>query len=126
VTGENPVSTVSRAKLIDYYLDKLSQPGFEFHQIRQELEANNVDEEEIKIIVRLVDNEVQRKLATRNASAGANQIIVTGAVISAIGALVTVGTYTGIINTGNYFIIAYGPFFAGLSILVAGLARRRS
>lgn len=116
---------MSRAKIIDYYLDKLSRQGFELHQVRQELEANKVDEEEIKAIVRIIDNELRRKALSETATRKGNELVWMGAIIAGLGALVTIGTYLGLINTGNYFIIAYGPFFAGVSVLLTGLAKRR-
>lgn len=117
---------MSRAKIIDYYLEKLRTPGFEFHQIRQELEANNVDEEEIRAIVRVIDNELQRQTITKSENNYSKELIWAGAVVTILGAFITIGTYTGIINSGNSYIIAYGPFLGGLSILFTGLAKRRN
>jgi len=117
---------MNRAQIVDHYLDKLSRPGFEFYQVRAELESNHVDEEEIKIIVWLVDNEIQRRVKTQDSNYLPNALIWIGTIITAFGAIITIGTYTGVINTGNRFIIAYGPFLAGLSILVSGLAKRNT
>lgn len=115
---------MSRAKLVDHYIDKLSRPGFEFHQIRQELEANNIDDEEIRIIVMLVDNEIQRRLIKSEVNKNFSALIYVGGIIAALGAFITIGSFMGILNTGNHFIIAYGPLLGGLAILVVGLARR--
>ena len=45
---------MSRAKLVDHYISRSREPGFEIDQIRKELAAHQIDEEEIKVIVRLV------------------------------------------------------------------------
>jgi hypothetical protein len=117
---------MSRAKIIDFYLEKAQHEGFEIDEIRRDLQTKNFDEEEIKVIVRLVDNEMQRRMFHKTEGKKSNHLISIGWIVTAIGACITVGTYTGLINTGHYFILAYGPFLSGLSILVTGLAKRKS
>jgi hypothetical protein len=73
----------------------------------------------------LVDNELQRRLTTRTENKKSNNLVWVGIVVTTIGAGVTIGTYTGIINMGDHFLITYGAFLGGLSILVTGLARKR-
>ncbi len=48
--------------MIDHYLQRLTDKGFEIYDVRRELEKQNVEEEEIKIIVRAVDDELQARL----------------------------------------------------------------
>jgi hypothetical protein len=117
---------MSRAKIIDYYLEKAQNEGFEIDEIKRDLSKNNVDEEEIKVIVRLVDNEMQRRMSRNAETKKSNNLVSIGLIVTAIGAAITLGTFTGMINTGRSFIIAYGPFLAGLSILAGGLAKRKS
>lgn len=116
---------MSRAKLVDHYLRKINEGDFEIIQVRQELEANRVPEDEIRKIVWLVDNELQRQLLTRTANAKSNEIIWYGLALAALGAIVTIATYTGLINMGNSFLLLYGPFLAGISLMVGGIARKR-
>ncbi len=117
---------MSRAKIVDYYIQKLDNKDFEIYDVRKELEKNNVGEEEIKVIVRLVDNELQRHLRTKTNNDRSNDWVWIGSILTVVGAGVTIATYTGIINMGNSFLIVYGPFLGGLSILLGGIARRRS
>jgi hypothetical protein len=114
-----------RAKIVDFYLQKISDTGFEISEVRKDLERNNFDNEEIKVIVRLVDNELQRRLLKSANNEKAKGLVFTGAVITLVGIAITFGTYTGLIDMGNSFLIAYGPILAGLSILFTGLAKRR-
>jgi hypothetical protein len=116
---------MSRAKVIDHYLKKINDEGFDVYQIRKELEKNEVDDEEIKIIVKLVDNELQRNLKRKRESNSVKPAILMGLILMVIGAGITIATYTGIIDMGNSFLIVYGPFFGGLSILFGGLAKRK-
>jgi|SRR5690606_15753971 len=114
-----------RAKIIDHYLQQLDNPDFEITQVRADLERNNFDEEEIRVIVRLVDNELQRRQLTGSRNKQAGELIYVGGILTALGAGFTIATYTGLINMGNSFLLVYGPFLGGLSILVAALTRKR-
>ena len=116
---------MDRAKIVDYYTQKIEDKDFEIYQVRQELEKHNFEEEEIKVIVRLVDNQLQRRLQDRSSNSKSNELIWIGAALTAVGALITIGTYTGIIDMGNSFLIVYGPFIGGISILLGGIAKRR-
>lgn len=122
----NTKHMTDRAKIVNYYLQKIKDKDFEILDVRRDLERNSFDEEEIKIIVRLVDSELQRKLLTAEDNKKAIDLVLVGGVITLVGLIITVGTYTGVINMGGSFLIVYGPFFGGLSILFAGLAKRRS
>jgi len=115
---------MSRAKLVDYYLNKMDD-DFRISQVREDLERNHFDEEEIKIIVRLVDNALQRKLADKENNRKATELMVMGAVIAIVGAGITIGTYMAWIDMGNSYVILYGPFVGGLSLFAAGWAKRK-
>lgn len=116
---------MSRAKLIDYYLEKSHDNSFEIDQIRKELEAKNIPDEDIRAIVRVVDNDIQTRALVKTGNSYAKQMTIAGAVLTAMGASLTVLTYTGAIDMGNSFLVLYGPFFAGLSMMFGGLARMR-
>lgn len=116
---------MSRAKLINHYLEKLQEPGFEIDQIRKELNGK-VPEEDIRAIVRVIDSSLQSKAFTKTTNTRASELIIAGAVLTIVGAGITIGTYTGLINMGDSFLIVYGPFFGGLSLLLTGLAQRKA
>lgn len=118
-------SDMSRAKIIDYYLEKSQREGFELDEIWRDLTKNNVDEEEIRIIVRLVDNEMQRRMFHNSDGKQSNNLIWIGLILTVVGASITIGTFTGLLNTGRSFILAYGPFLVGLSILARGIAKKK-
>ena len=116
---------MDRAKLVDFYLAKIHDKDFEIYQVRQELEKHNIDEDEIKVIVRIVDNAHQKLVLAKAGNTRANEIIWIGLVSMIAGAGITLATYLRIIDMGNSFLIVYGPFFFGLSLLSVGLARRK-
>ncbi|PWJ33505.1 hypothetical protein [Sediminitomix flava] len=115
---------MNKSQLVDYYIDKSQHPDFQLNEVRKDLQVKNIPEEDIKVIVRLVDNEVQKRALTQSSSKKGNEIMIAGGVLTFIGAGITIGTYTGIINMGNSFLIVYGPFFTGISMLFTGLAKK--
>jgi len=122
--NKNNNNMTERSKIVNFYLQRLTD-SFEISEVRKDLERNNYDEDEIKLIVRLVDSELQRRLLTATNNKRANNLVYIGAILTLVGVSVTLGTFTGIINMGNSFIIVYGPFFGGISILFMGLANRK-
>lgn len=115
---------MDRKKTIDHYIQRLSDKKFEIYQVRKELEQQNVDEAEIKIIVRAVDDEILRRLHTTSNKDYAGEFIRFGVILMIIGGLITVASLTDLINTRNFLFVTYGPFFVGLSMLLVGLYKR--
>lgn len=111
---------MSRAGLIDYYIKKSKEEGFEIDQVRKELEEKNVPDEEIRIITKLVDSELQKKALSTSYKNKSKEYIVAGIILTLVGFVVTFGTYLGIIEMGNSFLILYGPFIGGLSLILKG------
>ncbi|HZY80173.1 MAG TPA: hypothetical protein VFE50_11665 [Cyclobacteriaceae bacterium] len=94
---------MSRAKVVDHYIQKVTEGGLEIDQVRKELVANNVDEHEIRIIVRLVDREVQRRMYTTTTNSKANGLVGVGLVLTIVGGGITALTYPGAINMVVHF-----------------------
>lgn len=107
---------MERAKIIDYYLQKVNDKDFDLYNVRKELEKNNIEDDEIRIIVRLLDNEIQRRLLQGSHLDKSKEMIGIGAVLTLVGLAITIGTFTGILNMGDSFLIVYGPVVAGISI----------
>lgn len=116
---------MERAKIFDYYLQKVNDKDFDLYDARKEMEKNNIEEDEIKVIIRLLDNQIQRRLVQSSHRDKSKEIIGIGAVLTFVGASITIGTYTGIFNTGDSFLIVFGPVVVGISILVGGLSLRK-
>ncbi|WP_420387404.1 hypothetical protein [Roseivirga sp.] len=116
---------MSRAKLIDHYLEQARQPDFEIDQIRKELDGK-VPEEDIRAIVRVIDSSLQTNAFKKTNNGKASELVIAGLILTLVGAGITVGTYTGLINMGDSFLIVYGPFFGGLSLLITGMTQRKA
>ena len=111
-------------QLIDYYYQK-KQAGMGFGEIRKQLVDKGLDEETIKTIIRLIDNQILRDELKTAASRKARERIAIGATLTTVGLIVTVGSLLGFFNLGNTFILAYGPIIGGLGILGTGVAQSR-
>lgn len=117
---------MERAKIVDYYLKKINDKDFDLYDARKEMEKNNLEEDEIKIIIRLIDNQIHRSLAQNSHRDKSREMVGIGVVLTFVGAMITIGTYTGILNTGDSFLIVYGPVVAGISIMVGGVSLRKN
>ena len=116
----------NRGKIIDHYFEKIESGDMEFSQLRKTLEKEIVDTEEINIIVRFIDNQLQRSAQTKvNKSTGIS-IFLGGILMTSIGLFITLGTFFGLINIGNSFILSYGPILGGMTIAMAGRNKMRS
>lgn len=116
---------MTRQEWIDHYLQRISDKNFEIYQVRRELEQQNIDEEEIKQIVRAVDTKLQDHIlrsATRDDGTG---FVRMGAFLMVIGVLLGIAVFIGVINRSNFFLFAYGAFFGGLSVLLIGFFRKK-
>jgi hypothetical protein len=121
----NPQETfMDRKERIGHYIQRLSDKKFEIYQVRMELEQQNVDETEIKIIVRAVDDEIQRRLHIKGGKDFTVEFIRIGIILIAIGGLIMMASLTNLVNTKNFLFVTYGPFFVGLSMLFVGLFKR--
>lgn len=116
---------MDRQQRIDHYIKRLSEKGFEIYDVRRDLESQNVEEEEIKVIVRAVDEELQKRLLAGATKDQAASFIRFGVILALIGALLLVLSATRIIYIGEYIFIGYGPFFIGLGMLFVGLLKKQ-
>ncbi|MBL4587255.1 MAG: hypothetical protein JKX84_09405 [Flavobacteriales bacterium] len=117
---------MTRAEYINHFIAKSKDPKFEFSSVRKELEAQKVDPEEIKIIVRSVDNVVQYEAIKETNNLKGKEVIYSGAALLTFGLFMTVGNYTGFIDFGNVYVIAWGPVLAGGGMIFAGLSQQQN
>ena len=116
---------MNRAQIVDYYIQKIDNKEFDIYQLKKELKEKNIEDQEIKVIAKLIDNEIQRRLSLKSNKKKAVSLIYIGLILTFIGAFITVATYTNIIEMQNNYLIVYGPFFTGLSILFIGIAKSK-
>lgn len=109
-------------ELVDYFLNE-KRKGMGFSEIRKILESKNIEDEKIKVIIRTIDSQIIREETIKSQNQKARELIYIGAVVTLTGLIITAGTYLGLINTGNSFLLAYGPILAGIGMLLSGVAK---
>ncbi|GAB2498264.1 acetate uptake transporter family protein [Algoriphagus taiwanensis] len=112
---------------IDYYLNKIQEKDFDLGEVRKAMEKENFPEEEIRSVIKRLDNELQRQAFDQVNRSNRINLMGLGLVLIALGLVVTLGTFLGLIPSGNSFILAYGPIFGGLGITVSAyLSKKRN
>ncbi|GMQ24706.1 hypothetical protein Aoki45_13880 [Algoriphagus sp. oki45] len=105
--------------IFDYYLEKIQEKDFDLAEVRKTLEGENFPEEEIRPLIKRLDNELQRQAFSKINQSNRVNLMGLGLFLIALGLVVTLGTFLGLIPSGNSFILAYGPIFGGLGITVS-------
>lgn len=101
------------------------EKGFEIDQVRKELEANDVPEEEIRIIVRKVDEQVQIQAVNKSSRIKGMQLIIAGAILVVVGMIIFLITTLGNIDLGDAALFLCGQVVGGGSLIATGLAWRK-
>jgi hypothetical protein len=113
-------------QIVEYFLKKLSEKDFDLSDVRKSLEKEKYPEEEIRSLIKVLDNELQRRAFDKVIQSNRINLMWLGLVLIGIGLVVTAGTFTGLIPSGNSFILAYGPILGGISISVSAyLSKKR-
>jgi hypothetical protein len=113
-----------REEMIAQYIRQLDEKEIEISQVRRELEEKHMSDEDIKIVVRAVDAELQRRLTTQQQHKNASSLIWIGLVLMATGVVITVLSSKKIIDIGNRDILSYGPFLGGLALFFIGRSKK--
>lgn len=115
----------SRADTIDHYFELIDSGQMEFSTLRKTLEADSIPMDEINIVVRQIDNQLIRSAQKRTDHSVGRNLFLGGLILSALGLILTISTYLGLINTGNVYVLAYGPFLGGLVIAMTGKSKMK-
>jgi hypothetical protein len=116
---------MSNEEFIDYFTKKVESGEMTFDQIRPALMRDGLQENDIKLIVRAVDDNLLNKLASSDLPLG-KRFIVLGIVLIIIGLIVTIASYSGLFRLGSssIVIIAYGPIIIGIAMIFVVVRRR--
>ncbi len=111
-------------KITDHYMAKALKGDFEMDTIRKELSGVDISEEDLKALIRKVDEVVQGNALSKKNKTKGKELTYAGLVAISIGVLSTLGTLLGIFDIGDSFIFVYGPIIGGTSLFVAGKTLR--
>lgn len=113
----------NRAKTIKDYFNKIDSGELEFSQLRNILEKNNIEKDEIDTIIPIIDRKILRAVEIKADNAKGKNMFYGGLILSTIGLIVTIGSYTGLIDLKGFMVIAYGPILGGFTSAMIGKAK---
>lgn len=109
---------MNRQKILDYCLDE-AKNGKDFGQLRKELKELGLADDEINEFISYVDNQMINEALKGTQRNSKKEYYLMGWFLLAVGAFITITTYTGVISMGNSYIISFGPIIAGLGLIVS-------
>lgn len=115
----------NRAKTVDHFVEEVQAGRLELSGIRPKLEQENVPDEEIRIVFRLVDRQVQKGVLQVAENDRNRNMLYGGLILCGAGLVVTVGTYLGIFDMRGYYLVAYGPILGGGLMALSGYQNMR-
>ena len=115
--------TKTRRQIVDMFCNKIESGEIEYSDVRRLLERDRHSEEDINIILERIDRDLDRMATKKSEKSKGKQMVFLGLSIMTLGILVTIGTYNGIIDIGNRYIIAYGPTLGGLGLAMVGAVK---
>jgi len=110
----------NRIDTIKLFTEKILNKEMEFSDMRKTLKSQDIDDQEIKTVISLVDRKVQREELRKVERQKGKSLFYVGIVIVSLALILTIGSFTGLIDLKGYGIIAYGPIAAGLIMIFKG------
>ncbi|MFT5749896.1 MAG: hypothetical protein ACI93S_001169 [Ancylomarina sp.] len=108
-------------ELVDYYFEK-KKSGMDFSEIRKELKTKDLNDNEIKNIIKAVDAKALEHAQT-SGKMKPKDLRLIGYALMLIGGALTFAVYFKILVMGKFLFAAYGPVIIGYILVV--MARRQ-
>lgn len=100
----------SKPDIIEPYLKKLDEKNFDLSHVRKALEEEHYPEEEIKAIIKILDNELQQRAFEKLNNATRFNLMGLGLTLTGIGILVTFGTFLALFPVETRLYLLMDPF----------------
>lgn len=115
-------------ELINELANKVNRGEITFDKVRPILEEKGFDEQRIRVLVRSIDDEVQKAMLKGSESSYVERLIPLGIVLIVIGAVMALGSLAGFFSLSSQLsvIVTYGSLVAGIVLVVAGIRRKRT
>lgn len=114
----------NRAKTIDYFVTEIMAGNLEFSDVRKKLNAEGVEEEEIRIIARVIDSELRNSAVVNERDNYGKGLFYSGLILSVFGAVLVILALTGSILSINT-IALFGPLIAGITLTSIGKSQMK-
>jgi len=119
------MNTGSESRIEELVREKME--GKSYSLIHEELSGSGMNEEEISLLIRQVDERVLSETVKQVAPDRAQQWYRSGMVLAVIGLILTIAYNAGIILKNFPALLIYSPFIAGILVMFYGrfLQRRQ-
>lgn len=107
---------MSQDDYILYLSDKVAAGEIGFDRVRMEAKRHGLNERQARLMVRLVDNEVQLRAVTKVKEARGNSYIIVGGIMVLAG-LVSILVFAGSVIV---YLVGYAPFTTGMALIIMG------
>lgn len=108
---------MDKRKILEYCLEE-ARNGKDFGTLREELKELKLQPNEINQIIKHVDDQLLNQAFSGAQKSHRREYYRVGWFLFLAGGLATLLTYTGVIDMGSSYIIAYGPVIAGLGLII--------
>jgi len=112
------MSTIPESRIEELVREKMD--GKSYSDIRKELEESGLGPEEIRTLIRQVDESVLAETTKRGKQGRAQQLYRTGLILAMIGLILTIAYNAGFILQNFPALLMYSPFLAGILLMFFG------
>jgi hypothetical protein len=113
--SENRMEELAREKMA----------GKSYTSMREELLATGMSEEEVRVLIRQVDERVLSETVKQGVPDRAQQWYRFGLILAVLGLILSIAYNAGIILETRPALLVYSPFFAGILVMVYGRILQR-
>lgn len=113
----------NRAETIKSFTEKIVSGQMEFSDLRKTLENQNLESDEINVVVGQVNKRVMRAAQMKEVNTNGKDLLYGGLILAILGLILTIGTFTGLIDLEGIRVLAYGPIAGGLIMAMVGKSR---
>lgn len=113
----------NRAKTIKKYFEKIRDGEMELSGLREVLVSNGIETDEINVVIKQVDKRLIRNEIIAAENKRGKELFYVGIVVVVAGLLVTLLSFTSIMDLKGYGIITYGPICGGLVTAMIGKSK---
>jgi hypothetical protein len=117
------MSNIPGNKIEELAREKLA--GKSYSVIRKELVESGMMEEEIRKLIREVDERVLRETITAGGREKARQWYRFGVILAVAGLILSIAFNAGIVFRNLRALVVYSPFFEGILVMIFGKALKR-
>lgn len=99
-------------------LVRLKLEGHSYGEIRKDLQADGMNDEEISLLIREVDKQVLKKELEGSKTEKARSVYFAGLALAVLGLILALAYNAGLILEGSPALLVYAPFLLGVLVML--------